>query len=579
MDERLKLEIATIEIWHIVAIVISLTAFMCLYYKGKRTASLKAFFYVQFTMILWMIAKILKTVSPTVEIRWSFIVLQYLAICLLEVAFLEFGYAYYKGKPISRKIKRLLYVFPIVQFCIVATNPCHYMFYSKYNFRGDSFGSLFYLNYFIEYIYIITGGIFCGIKFNKHFKDKNKAFLYIISIGILAPIMLNLIYVSRVLESFFKLLKLPVVFDITPIVFTWSLLIFVYATFNNEFFDLSPIMKHKIIYKLDTPICIVDSASDIIFANEQLKNNIGLEGIKTIIEKLKDKRKFFIASENNVEVTCTLEYGDSFYRIYLKPIRNISGLQYVITLNDITAYILIEKKLMDKNEELLISNKKLEEQINILKQTSHIGARNFVARELHDIIGHSLVVTIKLLEVVKLFYKKDKNMTIDTIEKAKNSISTGLIEIKEINIAKAKNRDYTGILLERELNKILDKVEVAGLSTKFYFKGTINEMDEKIFDVVKKVCTELITNTLKHAKASKLLLSLIVKNDKLNIYFMDDGAGSLKIIKGNGLLGIESRLKIVGGSVEFNSIVNEGFCANIIIPNVKKIMTTRQACK
>lgn len=565
MDEGLKFFIETIEIWHLGAIIVSVIAFMMLYMKANHTASLRAFLYVQFTVVLWMFSKVLKTISPTVDIRWFFIVLQYFAICLLEVAFLEFGYAYNKGRPIKKKIKILLYIGPLIQFLIVATNPYHYLFYASYDFYRDSFGILFYVHFFIEYIYIVIGAIYCGIKFNKQINKDNKVYMYLVSIGILAPIILNLIYVSKILHRFFKMINFTVVFDITPIVFTWSLLLFLYATFKNEFFELSPIMKHEIIYKLDTPICIVDSAYEILFANERLRNNLDINDMQKFGEYLEAKRDLFNHSDD-VNKNNVIEYNGSYYKIYSKAIRNLSGKQYIISFNEVTSHILVKNQLTEKNEELRLVSNRLEEKIEILKHTSRIGARNFVSRELHDIIGHSLVVAIKLLEVTKLSFKSNKKMATNSIEKAKYSIISGFDEMKSVNEDKNIKKHYTGVLLEQEIGKMLKRVEINGIQTKFYFRGKISKLDKKIYNTINKVCIELITNTLKHAKASMILLSLNSTEKEINIDMMDNGLGKEKIIKGNGLKGINSRLELIGGWAKYNSNPGEGFSAHISIP-------------
>lgn len=567
MKQRLKLEIATITIWHIAAIIISAIAFMILYMKANRTASLKAFFYVQFTMTLWMVGKIFKTVSPNIAIRWSFIVFYYAAICLLEVAFLEFGYAYYKGKPIRTKIKMLLYICPIIQFIIILTNPIHHLFYSQFDFRSDDFGILFYVHVIVEYIYIMVGIFFCSIKFNKQFKNHDRWFKYLVVTAILAPIVLNLIYVSGGLKNFLKAIHFGVVFDVTPIVFLWSLLVFVYSTFKYEFFDISPIMKHEIIHELNKPICIMDSAGDVLFINEQLRKSFNIANDLSSLNQIirENSRELFI-NDDATHFSCIVKRNEKYYRLYSRVVKTIGGTQYIVVFDDITSYQLIKNQLSQKNDELIQANRQLEEQINVLKQTSHVGARNFVARELHDIIGHALVITMKLLEVSKLYYKKDKAMVLDTLNKAGLSIHSGFDEMKSINASNREKIPYTGAQLERELGKMLKKVERSGIQINFYFRGKIKEIDEKVFDIIKKICTELITNTLKHANASRMLLDLSFTQKDICIHMMDNGLGQEKVVKGNGLKGIETRVELVEGLVTYTTSLNEGFNVNIVIP-------------
>lgn len=564
MDELLKQEIFTISIWQLIALIALSIAFVVLYMKANRTASLKAYFYVLFTIALWLIGKIFKTVSPTEDIRWSFIVFYYFAICLLEVAFLECGYAYYKGRAFKIRTKVFLYILPLIQFIVVATNPYHHLFYSKYDFYHDSFGPLFYLHVVIEYIYITIGIVLCAIKLRSQFKHKSKGYKYLMATATLGPIILNILYITRVLQKIFYFISFPIIFDVTPIIFTWSSLLFVYATFKYEFFDLSPIMKHEIVHKLDTPICIIDNSGDVLFVNERLNDCFEFDvDSSELLRMIKNNRKQLTSGECEPSFDHLFRHQDEFYIYYAKRINSLGGTKFIIVFNNVTTYILAREKRSVNHQELQQINRELNEQIEILKNTSKVGARNFVARELHDIIGHSLVVTMKLLEVAKLAHC-NQEIVLDSLKKARTSLLGGINEIKNVN--RRGPHLYTGHMLKKELHATARKVKDSGLSMAFYFKGEQYKVDEKVYDIIKRVCTELITNTLKHADAQRLLLSCAINEDSILVCYMDDGVGTDLLVKGNGISGIETRLSFVGGHVRYSTSKDEGFTANISIP-------------
>lgn len=567
MSSKLQLEIATIIIFHIITISVSIIAVVTLYIKSNKTPSLKAFIYVQSTMIVWMVFKVFKTVAPTIEIRWWCIVSYYGAICLLEVAFLEFGYVYYKGIALSKKIKLLVYIVPVIQFICILTNPYHHLFYSHYDFYSDSFGNLFYVHLIIEYLYILIGSIFCSFKFKKLLKHTGIVYRYLVVVAILTPVIFNLIYISGAFKGIIYAMKLTVIFDITPIAFTISLLIFVYVTFKYEFFNLSPIMEHEIIYELNTPICVLNEGYDVLFVNDKFKK-IFYTDYKSEINMIINNNKSMLNSKE-FEVKKEIWYGDRCFLIFRKTISKGNEIQYLITFDEITAYKQVEYQTMKKKNDFDQANIKLNETIHILKETSKVGARSYVARELHDIIGHSLVVTTKLLEVARLYYKKDKNMSITALNDAVLSIETGISGMQDISRKTEIDSTYTGSFLKKELLKMLKHVRKTGVNTNLVFKGTLYIIDEKLFDVIKKVCTELVTNSLKHAKANNILLSINITTLSINILVIDNGIGCDKIIQGNGLSGIDNRLKIVEGKAQYNSSIGEGFSTNIYIPQAK----------
>ncbi|HOO29033.1 MAG TPA: histidine kinase N-terminal 7TM domain-containing protein, partial [Lachnospiraceae bacterium] len=259
--------VAIIVLWNYFSILVNVVAFVIIYMKAKRSPSLKAFFLVQLSMLLWLVGKVLKTVSPNEELRWFFIVFYYAGICLLEVSFFDFAYIYGKNKPLKKPFRIAVYLLGFLQFMTVVTNPYHHLFYSVYGFWEDEFGALFYVHVVINYGFMIAAMILAGRKFKIQLSDKTRAEKNLISLAILVPLVLNFVYITRMLESLFRILHIQI-FDITPIVYTWSNLIFVYATYKYEFFDLTPIMKHEIARKLDTPVLILNRERALLYANE-----------------------------------------------------------------------------------------------------------------------------------------------------------------------------------------------------------------------------------------------------------------------------------------------------------------------
>ncbi len=556
MEYGSEIKVATIVLWNFFALIINVIAFVIMYMKANKNASLKAFFIVQASMIIWLVGKIFKTVSPTVELRWFFIVFYYLGICLLGASFLDFSYIYYKGKPIKKHLRICIYLVALTQFLIVATNPYHHMFYSVYGFWGDEFGKLFYLQMVITYLFILTGMFLCSIKFKYHIKDKTKLERNIISIAILVPIVLNFLYITRVLELLFTKIGIGVqIFDITPIVYTWSILIFVYATFKYEFFALTPIMKHEVARKIDNPIVIIDSNLEVLYTNDQFDNLF--QNKSGLIKKLNISKDY---SGERV-----IRYDDCYYNYYVKKHLGIGGEKFIIGFIDVTAYKMAKYELDKENNELSILTLKLKSQIEMLKEASHVGARNYIAREMHDILGHSLVAAIKLLEVSKMYYKHKKDRAVNSLEKAYNAIENGFEEMKNIN-SKDSTSIYSTAALEKEIRSMLKVVDVSGIKVDCFVRGNSKIIDEKIYDTLKKIVTELVTNTLKHSNATKLLLSIMVNDNKIFIQIMDNGKGVGNLVKGNGLIGIDDRLSMINGKAKYSSEVKEGFTSNITIP-------------
>jgi signal transduction histidine kinase len=79
----------------------------------------------------------------------------------------------------------------------------------------------------------------------------------------------------------------------------------------------------------------------------------------------------------------------------------------------------------------------------------------------------------------------------------------------------------------------------------------------------------LITNTLKHAKAKKILISLDEEDSKLKVLYQDDGKGFnynqvlLNETGGMGLPNIRSRINSINGNFAVDSLAGEGVVVTI----------------
>jgi signal transduction histidine kinase len=85
-----------------------------------------------------------------------------------------------------------------------------------------------------------------------------------------------------------------------------------------------------------------------------------------------------------------------------------------------------------------------------------------------------------------------------------------------------------------------------------------------------RVLSELINNTLKHASAKNIKLTVDVANDKMEIHYQDDGKGiSKKVgasINGMGMQNIESRLGVIGANWQIETPEKGGYGVIISVP-------------
>ncbi len=148
---------------------------------------------------------------------------------------------------------------------------------------------------------------------------------------------------------------------------------------------------------------------------------------------------------------------------------------------------------------------------------------------------------------------KHSSELIDEAITTTRSISNNLMPrvIKDYGISKA-------------LNNFCEKITKTG-KVEISMKLTDLKIDDKNIEIVIfRVVTKLINNTIKHAEANCIKITLKQISHKLKIVFIDDGVGfEVKKTmesedKGMGLQNIISRIKSINGDCIFNSKIGAG---------------------
>ena len=213
--------------------------------------------------------------------------------------------------------------------------------------------------------------------------------------------------------------------------------------------------------------------------------------------------------------------------------------------------LLTEKQQAQREFENAIA----ETQIEIREQT----LRN-ISWELHDNIG-------QLLTLAKIQLHQLAGVSEDVSE-VSETISKSLTELRALS--KLINPDaLKNIMLPEALS-----LEVARFNRLNFIEATLTiEGDEKIIDdkaeiILFRILQEFFSNTIKHAKASKLDVNLTYSPNQLTIVAKDNGKGfeesNKKPNQGIGLQNMKSRGKLIGAEIELESALEKGTKLTII---------------
>ena len=116
---------------------------------------------------------------------------------------------------------------------------------------------------------------------------------------------------------------------------------------------------------------------------------------------------------------------------------------------------------------------------------------------------------------------------------------------------------------------MVQQIDTKILNIDLHVEGLDNKTDDHINNILYRIVQEGINNTLKHAKASELHISLEKDEEGIRLSIEDNGIGfdtNQKDKNGIGLGNIYSRVQYLKGTIDVDSKTNEGTLIAIFIP-------------
>ena len=190
------------------------------------------------------------------------------------------------------------------------------------------------------------------------------------------------------------------------------------------------------------------------------------------------------------------------------------------------------------------------------------------AKELHDGLG-PLLSSVKMA-VSSAHAGNNSPQNMEVMIHAEKLIDESITSLKEIS-NKLSPHVLNNLGLKKAVKSFITHMSpVDNLNISFD-----SNLGEKRYPyntevVLYRVICELINNSLKHAEARNIYITLMDEADGIRLDYLDDGIGfDSKILeigeKGMGFANIRSRIKSLNGTIEIYSVPNEGVRVNVII--------------
>jgi two-component system sensor histidine kinase DesK len=174
-------------------------------------------------------------------------------------------------------------------------------------------------------------------------------------------------------------------------------------------------------------------------------------------------------------------------------------------------------------------------------QLARVAERERIARDLHDLLGHTLSVIVLKAELASKLFSRDPERVQKEIRDVEDISRDALVQVR------AAVRGYRLVGIAGELRNARTALEAAGIQLEANVEPPgLTPAQETVFAMALR---EGVTNVVRHARAKVCRLTLRQNDRYCELEVVDDGRGG-PVVEGSGLQGMRERVEAIGGAVE-----------------------------
>ncbi|MFD3688398.1 sensor histidine kinase [Nocardiopsis sp. NPDC058631] len=209
----------------------------------------------------------------------------------------------------------------------------------------------------------------------------------------------------------------------------------------------------------------------------------------------------------------------------------------------------------------------LERERDARTQAAAAEERERIAREMHDVVAHSLSVMVVQADGATYAIDADPARARVALETIAATGRAALAEVRGIlGVLREGEEEYTPQPGIGQLDQVIGQMRGAGLPVEFTVEGHQRRLGAGVELTAYRVIQEALTNTLKHAGpgVNRVQVRVHYRDHALELRILDDGWGASVTgaegnDRGHGLIGMRERVSVFGGSVRAGPRAGEGF--------------------
>lgn len=224
--------------------------------------------------------------------------------------------------------------------------------------------------------------------------------------------------------------------------------------------------------------------------------------------------------------------------------------------------------LMRIQQQLLIEQRQAQE-----KLAEHAAAdeRRRIAREVHDVIAHSLSVTLLHITGARRGLQLDRDVddAVDSLEQAERLGRQAMADIRRtVGLLDGVTGTATPEPGVSDIRTLVDDFVRAGLTVSFNASGRPDQISAATGLALYRIAQESLANVAKHAPDAAAQIALAVSEDAATLTVANElpvPVGAPSQGEGRGMRGMRQRVELLGGTIEVGPVCG-GWTVCAVVP-------------
>jgi signal transduction histidine kinase len=193
-----------------------------------------------------------------------------------------------------------------------------------------------------------------------------------------------------------------------------------------------------------------------------------------------------------------------------------------------------------------------------------------IARELHDIVGHSVSVMTVQAAGVRSLLKPEQEREREALLIIEQTGREALAEMRRMVDVLRRPEEAPALAPQPSLghvDKLVSQAREAGLPVELRIEGDPVQLSAGVDLTAYRLVQEGLTNAIKHARAGHAEVVVRYSNRNVELTVSDDGSGDGDGEKGgNGLVGMRERVSVYGGELDAGPRPEGGYRLHATLP-------------